>query len=151
LRRKEKQIQDQAELESIISRAQICRLAMTVDNRPYLVPLSFGYDSNTLYFHSASEGRKLEMIKENPQVCFELEATAEVISAERACNWGLEYESIIGSGRASLIEDLDEKKRSLDLIMKQYSKEDWEYPQRQLEKTVIFKVTIEEMTGKKSK
>ncbi len=150
MRRKEKEITDRIEIEEIIAQSSICRIAMAVDNQPYMVPLCFGYLDNTLYFHSADQGRKLEMIKKNPRVCFELEGEAEIIKAKKACNWGLKYRSIIGFGKASIIEDAGERTAALDLIMKQYSTEKWEYPTSMMTKTLVFKVEIETMAGKRS-
>ncbi len=150
MRRKEKEITELAELEMIISRCQTCRLALAVDNQPYLVPLCFGYDSNTLYFHSAKEGQKLDMIDQNPNICFQMDTANELVKADKACDWGLKYESIIGFGIVEIINDPEEKIHGLNAIMKQYSDETWEYPQKQLDRTLVYKVKIREMTGKKS-
>ncbi|MBU2514310.1 pyridoxamine 5'-phosphate oxidase family protein [bacterium] len=150
MRRKEKEITDKTEIEEIIAKSSICRIALAVDNEPYLVPLCFGYLNNTLYFHSADEGRKLEMIKMNPRVCFEFEGDTEIIKAKKACNWGLKYRSVIGFGNARIIEDEAERMTALDAIMNQYSNEKWDYAPSMLTKTLVFKIEIDTMTGKKA-
>ncbi|MBU3917342.1 pyridoxamine 5'-phosphate oxidase family protein, partial [bacterium] len=71
MRRKEKEITDKAIIDSIINDSKVCRLGLSDDNRPYVVPLCFGYENDTLYFHSAHKGMKLDILKKNKQVCFE--------------------------------------------------------------------------------
>ena len=150
MRRKEKQIIETQELEDIINQADSCRLAMSRNNQPYIVPLCFGYEHNTLYFHSADEGKKLDLIRQNSNVCFEFDIINKIVNAKNACNWGINYLSIIGTGKASFVEDERERVKAMDLIMKQYSDEPWEYKPEMLKKTLSFKVKITEMTGKKS-
>jgi hypothetical protein len=150
MRRKEKQIVDLPAIESVISKAEICHLALSVNDRPYVVPLCFGYQAKTLYFHSAAAGKKLEMIRANPQVCFELVVDNRIITADQACNWSMKYKSVIGFGKASVIEDKAERTKALTIIMKQYADQSWEFKPSLLEKTVLIRVEIEEMTGKQS-
>ena len=150
MRRKEKEIQDRKTIEAIIKKASVCHLAMAVDNRPYVIPLCFGYKDNTLYFHSADEGKKLTMIQQNPQVCFQLHVDEKLLKAEKACHWSMSYQSVIGSGKAVIVSDQKEISRALDVIMNQYAEGQWSYPQGQLAKTRIIRVDIEEMTGKQS-
>jgi nitroimidazol reductase NimA-like FMN-containing flavoprotein (pyridoxamine 5'-phosphate oxidase superfamily) len=73
MRRKEKEMDSLVEAEVVIRNSLVCRLGLSDDNRPYVVPLSFGYENNTLYFHSASEGKKVEILKKNSNVCFEFD------------------------------------------------------------------------------
>ena len=150
MRRKEKEITDKKELESIISRSSTCRLALSVDNQPYIVPLCFGYQDNTLYFHSADTGRKIDMIRQNNQVCFEFDIDQEIVEHEEDCHWGMNYRSIIGFGKAYIVEDEEQKREMLDIIMDQYTKGPYEYSDELLEIMVVIKVEIEEMTGKQS-
>ena len=148
MRRKEKQIQELFTMESIIAKAEICFLAMSDNNIPYVVPLNFGYRDNVLYFHSAAEGKKLQLIKENPNVSFSMAIDSEIVKGDKACNWGMIYKSVIGRGIASFIEDQEAKIEALDIIMSQYSSETWEYKPKMLEKTVVVKIEVEELTGK---
>ncbi|HNU36390.1 MAG TPA: pyridoxamine 5'-phosphate oxidase family protein, partial [Methanomassiliicoccales archaeon] len=68
MRKAEREIMDQGELEEVIRRAEVCRLAMVDDGKPYIVPMNFGYRNGCLYFHCAKEGRKLDVLRENPKV-----------------------------------------------------------------------------------
>lgn len=147
---RERVITDQSAIEDIIQRSLVCRLGLSDENRPYIVPLCFGYRNRTLYFHGAREGRKVDMIRKNPYVCFEFDLNSGVREAEKACKWGIGYESVIGSGKASLLDHPDEKRRALSIIMGQYSDRDFSFPDHIVEKTGIIKIDIEEMTGMKS-
>ncbi len=137
-------------IESIIEKATICRIGMTDGRRPYVVPVSFGYRDHVLYFHSSSSGAKMDMLRENDAVCLEFDVDIELVKAEQACKWDINYRSVIGFGRASIVEDLDEKRRALDLLMAHYSEANYTYPEKALEKTAIVRVDIEQLTAKVS-
>jgi hypothetical protein len=150
MRRKDREIDDIALIEDIIRNSLVCHLGMSRDDQPYVVPLCFAYSDNTLYFHSAGEGLKLEILQQNPKVCVEFDIDQEVIQGNKPCKWGMQYRSVIGFGKASFVEDLEEKRRGLDAIMKRYSGRSFEYLEPHIESTCIIKVDIESMTGKKS-
>jgi nitroimidazol reductase NimA-like FMN-containing flavoprotein (pyridoxamine 5'-phosphate oxidase superfamily) len=137
MRKKDKEIKDKSVIESIIKRATVCRIALSEDNIPY--------------FHSAKEGRKIDMMRKNNTVCFEIDIDSKLIEAEHPCDWSTKYYSIIGFGEAFLVEDLEEKREALDIIMEHYSgKSPFEYPEKPINSVAIIKVKIESMTGKKS-
>jgi nitroimidazol reductase NimA-like FMN-containing flavoprotein (pyridoxamine 5'-phosphate oxidase superfamily) len=151
MRRKEQEIRDPQELAAIMNEALVCRLAMIDGRVPYIVPLSFGYRDNALYFHSAPEGKKLELLLANPEVGFELEAGVAMVSGKTPCNWGVHYRSIIGHGRAALLTDTDEKRQALDIIMAHYTDgESFDFPDDMLARTAVIRVDIVAMTGKRS-
>jgi nitroimidazol reductase NimA-like FMN-containing flavoprotein (pyridoxamine 5'-phosphate oxidase superfamily) len=150
MRRKEKEISDKTAMESIILRSSVCRLALSEEGRPYIVPLCFGYKDNILYFHSAREGMKLDILRRNNKVCIEVDIDHDIVEADDACGWGMKYQSVIGFGKGSIIDDLEKKRKALDIIMQHYSGSSYEFPDSKLGKTVIIKVEIEHMTGKKS-
>ena len=150
MRRKDKEITDIGEIESIIRKSLVCRLGLADDGSPYIVPLCFGYKNNGLYFHSAKEGRKIEILKRNNDVCFEFDDNLEVQAGKAACDWGMKYRSVIGYGRASFIEDPEEMRKALDIIMRQYADGDFEYSEKLFEEALVIKVDISSMTGKKS-
>lgn len=116
MRRIEKEIRDLIDIESVIRAADICRLAMCDGGIPYLVPLCFGYEDNIVYFHSATEGKKLEMLKKNSNVCFEIDIDQELKPAEKPCAWDMNYKSVIEFGKAEFVEDIDGKRQALDII-----------------------------------
>ena len=148
MRRKEKQITRTADIEEILQQGQVCRLGFVDRNVPYIVPMNYGYQDSALYFHSAPEGRKIDLIRANPLVCFEVDELVKMNKAANACDWGASFKSVIGTGTARLLETLAEKKAGLDIIMAQYSDRSFDYPDEKLAKTAVIKVEIHEMTGK---
>lgn len=150
MRRSDKQITDPAEIENIIRQSSICRLAFCDAGQPYLVPLSFGYRNGMLYFHSAREGKKIDMLRINDRVCFEFDLGGQVIKSGEVCNWGIAYRSVIGTGRAVFIEELAEKRQALAVIIDHYGGKNCELPLESVKNTVVFAVRIEEMSGKQA-
>ena len=149
MRREDKEVTDITEIENIIRRASVCRLGLCEKEHPYIVPLCFGYEDNVLYFHSAPDGRKLDILKKNNNVCFEIDIDNVLVKAEKACDWSMKYKSIVGFGKAVMIDDTEAKRKALDIIMDNYSDRSFEYPTEAVKNTVIIKVEIESMTGKK--
>ena len=117
MRRSEKEITERSAIDEIINRCLVCRLALSDGGIPYVIPMNFGYEGNTLYFHTAREGRKLDILRKNNQVCFELDTDVEIIAAEDAAGWGARYCCVIGFGTASLVDDPVEKRKAYDSIM----------------------------------
>jgi nitroimidazol reductase NimA-like FMN-containing flavoprotein (pyridoxamine 5'-phosphate oxidase superfamily) len=150
MRRKEKEITDKKDIESSIKDYKLCRQGLSDGNRPYVVPLCFGYENDMLYFHTAHKGMKLDILKKNNQVCFEFDIDANhiVLEDDDACEWGLQYMSVIGFGKAEFVEDPEPKRKALDIIMKQYSNKSWDYKDAMIKRTTIVEVKIESITGK---
>ncbi|MBW1973892.1 MAG: pyridoxamine 5'-phosphate oxidase family protein [Deltaproteobacteria bacterium] len=149
MRKKDKEIKDKKEIEEIIKKAIALRIAMSENNMPYIVPVCFGYKENYLFFHSAPEGKKIDIIKKNNNVAFEIDVDLKLVKDKIGCKWGMEYKSVIGIGKAFFIEDLKEKEEALKIIMKQYSDETFDF--NNINNVVVVKIKIEAMTGKKSK
>ena len=150
MRRKDKEISDKPGIEKIIKNAKVCRLGMVHENKPYIVPLCFGYQDNTLYFHSPLKGQKIDCIQSNSNVCLEFDLIAEPKESEDPCSWSMKYQSVIGFGKAIFIEGADEKRKAFRLIMAQYSDQQFQFPENKVKVTAVFKVEIESMTGKQS-
>lgn len=153
MRRKDKEIKDMGTIESILKEAQVCRIALCDNDNPYIVPMNFGFKDNCIYIHSARKGRKIDIINKNKNICFEVDIKEKIVKSENACNWGMKYYSVIGSGKAQFIENIEEKRDALDIIMQKYSETDsklFEYSPSSLEKTALIKIEINEITGKKS-
>jgi nitroimidazol reductase NimA-like FMN-containing flavoprotein (pyridoxamine 5'-phosphate oxidase superfamily) len=151
LRRKDKEIKDKKTIESIIKRATVCRIGLAENDIPYIVPMNFGYKDNCLYFHSAPVGKKIEIIKKNNNVCFEIDIAHEILQGKSACHTTMKYYSVIGYGKAYIIDDSEEKIKALNIIIEHYLPEiPHEYSEKFLKKIVIIKVEIDNMTGKKS-
>ncbi len=150
MRRNDKEIKDTREMESIINRSDVCRIALCENNSPYIVPVCFGYRDNCLYFHSAASGKKIDIIKKNNRVCFEFDIHGELIKSKNPCDWDVKYCSVIGSGRAFIIEEFEGKTKALNIIAGHYSSDTFEYLKNSVDNATVIKVEIENITGKKS-
>lgn len=154
MRRKDKQIEDRAGIEAFIRQNRVCRLAMVDRDKPYVVPMNFGYQYPWIYFHSASRGRKIDLLEKNPNVCFEFDRLFKIVEDKNPCEWGAKFCSVIGEGKAFLVTDAREKRKGLSIIMAQYSAgpDDhcFNFSDRALEKTALIKVKISWLTGKES-
>ena len=115
--------------------------------------MNFGYrpgPDKRLFFHCANAGRKLQMIRKNNYVCFEMDTDHQIISGTRGCDWSMKYDSVIGYGIISVLTGREEKISGLDVIMAHYGgKGPWDYEERELARTTILQLDIKEMTGKK--
>ena len=151
MRRKEKEITNKKDIEQIITESKVCRLGMFDGKMPYIVPMNFGYRDNILYFHSALSGRKIDILKNNPDVCFEIDIPGKTINSKKACNWSMSFKSIIGEGRVLFINDETEKINAFNIIMSHYSDNDeWDFNKKMVEKTLVFKVDIDNVSAKRS-
>ena len=152
MRRKEREITDLQELKAIINNCDVCRVAFADDNVPYIVTMNFGYSvgDGKIYFHCAREGRKIEMIRKNNYVCFEMDTNHILYDSIKACDFGMSYSSIVGFGYITIVKDPVERISGLNQIMSHYtSKKEFSYKQDALEKTMVLRLDIKEMTGKK--
>jgi nitroimidazol reductase NimA-like FMN-containing flavoprotein (pyridoxamine 5'-phosphate oxidase superfamily) len=150
MRRKDKEIKDIKVIESIIEKSHVCRIALSENNSPYIVPVCFGYKDNLLYFHSANAGKKIEIVKKNNIICFEFDDYDGLLLSENLCDWDIKYSSVIGSGKASFIHDFDEKIKALNIIIEHYSDSTYEFQQKIIDAVTIIKVEIDSITGKRS-
>ena len=148
MRRQERAITDRVAIDAIIRRSRVCHLGLSDAGQPYVVPLSFGYDGSCLYFHAAREGRKVNILQKNSRVCFEFDILEEIISAEKACNWSMRYQSVIGFGSAEIVTEPDAKAAALNCIMGQYTSSDWTFGEQELAATLVIRVRIDEISGK---
>jgi nitroimidazol reductase NimA-like FMN-containing flavoprotein (pyridoxamine 5'-phosphate oxidase superfamily) len=139
---------DQTVIEPILRRAQVLRLALCNGDRPYIVPISFGYRDNILYFHSRKNGTKMELLQRNPRVAFEVEVDVALDIRKPPCQCGFHYACVTGTGRAEFVVDAVAKTAALNCIMRQYLGRDYTYPPAALEGVVVVKVLIENMTAK---
>jgi uncharacterized protein len=151
MRRKEKEIHDKRIIGKILSDSTVCRIAMIDGDKPYIVPLNYGYFENAIYFHSAPEGKKIDLLKQNNKVCFEIENHSEIIMHELPCDCGTKYRSVIGYGTIEIITDLEEKKKGLDIIMSHHGgSRNHAYKDKDINSVLILKLNIETITGKQS-
>jgi hypothetical protein len=150
MRRSDKEIKDPREINALLHAAPVCRIAMASGGHPYMVPVNFAVDGGHLYFHSAKSGKKIDMLRDNASVCFEVDMPGDLVRGEKACSWGMKYKSVIGFGQAYFIEEAGEKRKALDILMKKYSGRDsFEYDDA-LDKVCVIGVKIETLSGKRS-
>ncbi|MBN2048895.1 MAG: pyridoxamine 5'-phosphate oxidase family protein [Spirochaetales bacterium] len=153
MQRKEQEITDRKELEALITEATVCRLAVTDGLEPYVVPLNFGYDEGNFYIHGAAEGKKVALLQKNPRVCLEIDIPEglEPDKNGNPCSYGFGYRSIIARGTAELLEDPEEKKRALEIILRHYDQEvSLSFSEASMKRTRVYKIKVLEMTGKKA-
>lgn len=152
MRRSDREVTQRNELISIINQCKVCRIAMQDADGLYIVPLNFGYiyetDKLTLYFHCAKEGRKLDAIAQNPSVCIEMDCEHQLVEAETACEHGYAFKSIIGNGIASVIDDIEIKKKALIQIMKHQTGKQFTFTDEMTDIVTVFQVEVESFTGK---
>lgn len=152
MRRKDKEIQSKDSIAKVIAKAQVCRLGLCKENMPYIVPVSFGYDGDYIYFHTALEGMKLDYIACNNRVCFEIEHDVRLMpDGNEACKWSFSFYSVIGFGTVEEIVDPQRKVYALNQIMQHYSDREWNYNETLVEKMRLWSISIEQITGKQSK
>lgn len=150
MRRSDREINDVAILEEIITGSSVCRMGLCDEGRPYVVPMNFGYRDGKIYMHSALEGRKLDIIRKNPDVCLVFETDLEMVHAAEACSFSMKYRSVIARGKASIQEEAEDKVSGLNIIMEHYAGREFGFPAQALARVVIIRVDIEEMTGKQN-
>jgi nitroimidazol reductase NimA-like FMN-containing flavoprotein (pyridoxamine 5'-phosphate oxidase superfamily) len=151
MRKKDKEISDMNIISQIINKCQVCRLGLSQDDVPYIIPVSFGYDGTTLYFHSAKDGKKVDILSVNNKVCFEFESGVELIIDEtKPCNWSFSFQTVIGFGKVEELSSPGDKIQGLKHIMTQYSDKEWSFDNLPLNGLRVWAINIDSMTGKQS-
>lgn len=155
MRRKEREVTDLNRILQVLGECKVCRLALSDENAPYVVPLSFGYElsggSLTLYFHCAANGKKTDLIKKCPNAGFETDNFRELVTAEKACGYSAKYSSVIGWGNVKTVDDNSEKLKGLLLIMRHYTgKSDFSIPNTSLGSVCVVKLIAKEFTCKEN-
>ncbi len=151
MRRSDKEINDLEKIHEIVQKCQICRLGLAVDGEPYVVPISFGFDGEAVFFHTSKHGKKIDMMTANPRVCVQFENNVELITDdEDACSWTFTFESVIGFGSVTELVEKRDKTQGLNRIMKHYSGRDWSYGEAPMNSTRVWRVELDILTGKRS-
>ena len=153
MRRADREIPEISLIEEIIQKADVCRIALADENVPYIVTMNFGYTGipgQKLFFHCASTGRKLDMIRKNNYVCFEMDTDHTVYGGEKGCDWGMKFSSVVGYGNISIVTEREAKIKGLNCIMAHYGGEkEYTYDENVLLRTTVLCLDIKEMTGKR--
>lgn len=153
MRRSDREITDLPSITGIINNCSCCRIGFNDGGEVYIVPLNFGFeicgDTYILYFHSAKEGRKINLIAENPNVGFEMDTNYALCEADTACGHSAYYQSITGNGKLSMISDYAEKIHGLELIMEHNTgKNGWSFNENVVRNTAVFKLEVSKMSCK---
>ena len=153
MRRKDREVTNYQKIQSIILSCNCCRLGLHNHDFIYIVPLSFGYEKKCgkhfFYFHSAQEGEKIRLLKNNPNVGFEMDTNVQLQKGDIACHYSAQFQSIIGNGTVSFINDTKEKEHALQLIMYHNThKKNWKFEDLMLETVCVFKMEVNHMSCK---
>lgn len=153
MRRQDRRITDPAMICAVLDKCRTLHLGLVEDGRVYIVPLNYGWTEENgryiLYAHSAAEGRKIDLIRGGADVGFEMETGVEYFDADTACGWGNRYESIIGEGRATLLETPEEKRQALAAIMAHYSaRRDYTFEDAMVDLVQVIKIDVTALSCK---
>lgn len=152
MRRKDREITDFNEIMKIIDKCDACRLAIFDEEYPYIVPMNFGTDivdgQLYLYFHSANMGTKLDLIRKNNKVSFEMDCNHNIILYDERMSCTMGYDSVIGQGVVEFVKDED-KLAALRILMRHYHNEDFNFSTKIMPATTVFRVKVLSITGKR--
>lgn len=152
MRRKDREITDENRVAEFIAKEQILRIAFYDAGDIYIVPVNYGYSFDgqyTFYFHGAKAGRKYELARKTPSVGFEIDGNYSLLEGEIACDFSAAFQSVVGTGNLSLIEDNTEKIKGLNAIMKQTTSEaEWHYSDEMLEAVAVFRLDVDKLSCK---
>ena len=150
--KRELQITDEGQIRHILDTAKVLHLGLAVDNEPYVVPMNYGYTMEdgklVLYLHSALQGKKLHMMRENPKVFFEMDCDWIPFEGEKPCQYGLGYSSVMGCGTACIVEDVQEKIKAMSALMKTQTGKDFSFEDRLVSMVAVIRIDVEEYTAK---
>lgn len=149
MRRKDREIVDRAEIDAIIRSANLMRIALVDGDMPFLVPVFYAFDGSALYFHSAQAGTKIDLMKRNNNICFEISVDHGFIESDEACDFEARHRTVIGIGKAVFVDDETEKIKALDGIVAHFTQKKFKYPQANLDRTAVIRIEIESIKGKK--
>jgi nitroimidazol reductase NimA-like FMN-containing flavoprotein (pyridoxamine 5'-phosphate oxidase superfamily) len=153
MRRHDRALHSREEIVNVLKCGKIAQIAFVDGTQPYIVSMNYGYaiknDQIQLYFHSANQGRKIDCIHHNPEVCFTIAISDPFIGGEKACNYGMKYRSVVGYGTIKIVEDGNERIAGLNALMNQVTgKENWDYDDEMLKKTTVTCIDVRTITGK---
>ena len=150
--KRERQVTDETQIRHILDTAKVLHLGLAVNDEPYVVPMNYGYTMEegrlVLYMHSALRGKKLDMMRANPRVFFEMDCDLAPFEGEKPCQYGLVYSSVMGRGTACIVEDVEEKIKAMKLLMKTQTGKDFEFNDRLVSIVAVIRIDVEEYTAK---
>ena len=144
-------VTDRKEIDEIIRKCPVCHIAMVdPEGLPYLLPFNFGYEDGIIYFHSAAAGKKIDILKHNPNVCveFSTDYLLRFQSKEVACSYSMKYKSVLAYGKVEFIEDPEEKIKIMNYVMKHYVSDNFTYNPPSISEVCCWIVRPDKMEGK---
>lgn len=144
-------VTEHAEIIKIISRCQVCHIAMVdPEGKPYLVPMNFGFANDVVYLHSARKGKKIDCLDKNPSVCINFTTDHQLMfqHKEVACSYSMKYSSVLCYGKVEFIEDTELKIKALDIVMKQYTGRKFSYNHPSIREVNCWIVKVERFEGR---
>ncbi len=154
MRRKDKEITDKDEIEGLLSTCMVGRLGTCANGIPYITPMNFTYDreASRIYLHCANEGRKMDNIRANQNVCFEVEEVTSTLVKQPTCASSVAYRSVILFGSIKILTDMAAKNDALQKLASKYAPQNPKAPftDAMLNKTNVLEIEIREMTAKRS-
>ena len=152
LTKRERQVTDPEQIIRILDTAKVLNLGLSVNDEPYVAPMNYGYRMEdgqlTLYLHSAVKGKKLDMIRANPKVFFSMDCDRMPFEGRVPCQYGLVYSSIMGRGTAAIVEDMEEKKQAMSILMKTQTGKDFTFEDRLVTIVTVIRIDVAEYTAK---
>ena len=153
MRRSDREITDEKAIESFIAKEQIMRIAFNDNGEIYIVPINYGYTNVSgqyvFYFHGAKAGRKYELSKDSPNIGFEIDGNYELMEADVACEYSARFQSVVGTGKISIVEDKEEKISGLNILMSQASgRDEWQYSEEMLNAVAVYRVDVAKISCK---
>jgi nitroimidazol reductase NimA-like FMN-containing flavoprotein (pyridoxamine 5'-phosphate oxidase superfamily) len=148
---KSRVLDNSRDILDVIQKCDVCYVSMvTPDNSPYLIPMNFGFADNTLLLHSAKEGKKIDILKNNPKVCvvFSTDHQLRWQHEKVACSWSMKYRSVLAYGEVEFVDSLEEKEKLLRFFMKNYSDQNFKFSKPSLKEVQVLKVPIQKLEGK---
>jgi len=142
-------ITELTEIEAIIRKCPYCTVGITdLEGNPYVVPMNFAYRDGIIYLHSGPEGSKVTIAEKHPRVCITFCEGHELVYMHRqvACSYSMKSRSVICHGNVRFIEDMDEKREALDIIMRQYTSDEFKYSEPAVRNVKVWEVKIGKMT-----
>ena len=150
--KRERQVTDPMQIRRILDTGKVLHLGLAVNDEPYVVPMNYGYTMEdgklVLYLHCAHQGKKLDMIRANSRVFFEIDCDHKPFEGEKPCQYGLVYSSVMGRGTASIVADVEEKKQAMTILMKTQTGKDFTFEDRLVSIVTVVRIDVAEYTAK---
>lgn len=150
--RREREVTDPKKILEILENSKVIHLGLVDDGMPYIVPMNYGYTMEegklTIYLHCAAKGYKLDVIRKNSVCCFEMDCEVVPFEGKIACQYGTTYSSIIGRGKAVIVEDVEEKIRAMSILMKTQTGKDFEFNDKLVSIVSVIRIDVSEYTAK---